>query len=58
MNQTEIELKKFWRRTGLSFFGHRFQDDIKNPMLAKCMQNGIEAQRRKLKAPVQPTFQF
>jgi len=58
MNQTETHLKSIWKRTGLAFSGHSFQDDIKNPMLAKCMQNALEAQRRKHQAPAQSNLNF
>ena len=58
MTQTESDLKAFWRRTGLSFSGHRFSDDIKVPMIARCLQRGVEAQRKKHQAPTQPSLNF
>lgn len=58
MNSTENELKQFWKRTGLSFLGHRFEDDIKNPSLAMCMRNGIECLNKKHKAPMQNQINF
>lgn len=58
MNQTESQLKQLWRRTGLAFHGHTFQSDIKEPMLAKCLQNALEAQRKKHQAPAQSQLNF
>lgn len=56
MNSEVMEMKRFWKQTGLAFLGHRFEDDIKNPILVMCMKNGVQAKRRKNMAPTQATF--
>jgi len=50
---TTAELKDIWKRAGLWRLGHRFEDDIQVPIIARTLRCAVLHRRKTHPAPDQ-----
>lgn len=55
---TTEELKRAWIHTGLSFRRHRFEEDIKIPMIANALRRAVQASRKDDQLPKQGSLEL
>lgn len=53
---TTEELKRAWMHTGLAFRSHRFEEDIKIPMIANALRRAVQAARKDDQLPKQSSL--
>lgn len=50
---TTEELKARWKESGLWREGHKFEEDIKQPAIQKCLRNAVICLHKKQQLPQQ-----